>query len=88
MVTVYCPDELPLLDGLGNVHAHCPRIRAATKSVLILAVMNHLTGLLEKDGMLGIKKKKKVIYSQCCNINAFTVIVMLSYACVRHVQEH
>lgn len=86
MVTVYRPDELPLLDGLGNGHAHCPRVRAATKSVLALAVMNHLTGLLEKDGMLGILKKK--LYSQCCNINAFTVIVMLSYACVRHVQEH
>ncbi|XP_062285247.1 DNA polymerase theta [Scomber scombrus] len=52
MVTVYCPEELPLLDGLGNAHAHCPRVRAATKSVLIYAVMNHLTGLLEKDGML------------------------------------
>uniref|UniRef100_A0A671U8P8 DNA polymerase theta n=1 Tax=Sparus aurata TaxID=8175 RepID=A0A671U8P8_SPAAU len=51
MVTVYCPDELPLLDGLGNGHAHCPRVRAATKSVLVLAVMNHLTGLLEKDDM-------------------------------------
>lgn len=53
MVTVYCPEELPLLDGLGNAHAHCPRVRAATKSVLVYAVMKHLTGLLEKDGMLG-----------------------------------
>ncbi|XP_067440675.1 DNA polymerase theta [Thunnus thynnus] len=52
MVTVFCPEELPLLDGLGNAHVHCPRVRAATKSVLIYAVMNHLTGLLEKDGML------------------------------------
>ncbi|KAM8880408.1 DNA polymerase theta isoform 2-T2 [Spinachia spinachia] len=54
MVTVYCPEELLLLDGLGNAHAHCPRVRAATKSVLVLSVMNHLAGLLEKDGMLGI----------------------------------
>uniref|UniRef100_A0A3Q3KVV4 DNA-directed DNA polymerase n=1 Tax=Mastacembelus armatus TaxID=205130 RepID=A0A3Q3KVV4_9TELE len=54
MVTVYCPEELPLLDGLGNMHAHCPRVRAATKSVLVHAVMNHLTGLLEKDGMLDL----------------------------------
>nr|XP_020479864.1 DNA polymerase theta-like isoform X1 [Monopterus albus] len=52
MVTVYCPEELPLVDGL--LHAHCPRVRAATKSVLIHAVMNHLTGLLEKDGMLDL----------------------------------
>ncbi|XP_068607098.1 DNA polymerase theta [Brachionichthys hirsutus] len=52
MVTVYCPDELPLLDGLGNPHAHCPRVRAATMSVLVHAVMSHLSGLLEKDGML------------------------------------
>ncbi|KAI9519125.1 hypothetical protein NQZ68_031397 [Dissostichus eleginoides] len=54
MVTVYCPEELPLLGGLGNPHAHDPRVRAATKSVLVLAVMNHLTGLLEKDGMLDL----------------------------------
>ncbi|XP_070771249.1 DNA polymerase theta [Enoplosus armatus] len=54
MVTVYCPEELPLLDGLGNAHSHCPRVRAATKSVLVHAVMNHLTGLLEKDGMLDL----------------------------------
>ncbi|XP_041642292.1 DNA polymerase theta isoform X2 [Cheilinus undulatus] len=54
MVTVYCPEELLLLDGLGNPHSHCPRVRAATKSVLVLAVMNHLTGLLEKDGMLDV----------------------------------
>uniref|UniRef100_A0A8D0ATP4 DNA polymerase theta n=1 Tax=Sander lucioperca TaxID=283035 RepID=A0A8D0ATP4_SANLU len=54
MVTVYCPEELPLLDGLGNALAHCPRVRAATKSVLIHSVMNHLTGLLEKDGMLDV----------------------------------
>ncbi|XP_018551255.1 LOW QUALITY PROTEIN: DNA polymerase theta [Lates calcarifer] len=54
MVTVYCPEELPLLDGLGSAHAHCPRVRAATKSVLVHAVMNHLTGLLEKDSMLDL----------------------------------
>ncbi|TMS22960.1 DNA polymerase theta [Larimichthys crocea] len=54
MVTVYCPEELPLLVGLGNPHAHCPRVRAASKSVLVHAVMNHLAGLLEKDGMLDL----------------------------------
>ncbi|KAI4832773.1 hypothetical protein KUCAC02_015722 [Chaenocephalus aceratus] len=51
MVAVYCPEELPLLGGLGNPHAHDPRVRAATKSVLVHAVMNHLTGLLEKDDL-------------------------------------
>lgn len=55
MVTVYCPEELQLLDGLGNAHSHCPRVRAATTSVLIHAVMNHLTGMLEKEGTLGIE---------------------------------
>ncbi|XP_029948848.1 DNA polymerase theta-like [Salarias fasciatus] len=54
MVTVYCPEELPLLDGLGNAHSHCPRVRAATESVLVFAVMNHLTGLLETDGTLNL----------------------------------
>nr|XP_019955937.1 PREDICTED: DNA polymerase theta [Paralichthys olivaceus] len=54
MVTVYCPEELPLLEGLGNAHAHCPRVRAATKSVLVHAVMKHVTGLLEQDGMLDL----------------------------------
>ncbi|KAK7929427.1 hypothetical protein WMY93_005822 [Mugilogobius chulae] len=52
MVTVYCPEELPLLEGLGSANAYCPRVRASTESVLLYAVMNHLTGLLEKDGML------------------------------------
>lgn len=55
MVTVYCPEELPLLDGLGSAHAYCPRVRAAVQSVLTHAVMNHLTVLLEKNGMLGIQ---------------------------------
>lgn len=57
MVTVYCPEELPLLDGLGSAHTYCPRVRAATKSVLVHAVMNHLAGLLEKDNTLGITIK-------------------------------
>ncbi|KAM9792728.1 DNA polymerase theta [Neosynchiropus ocellatus] len=52
MVTVYCPQELPLVEGLGNAHVYCPRVRAATTSVLVLAVMNHLSGLLEKDNIL------------------------------------
>ncbi|XP_034713616.1 DNA polymerase theta isoform X2 [Etheostoma cragini] len=60
MVTVYCPEELPLLDGLGNALAHCPRVRAATKSVLIHSVMNHLTGLLEKDGMLDLFRSNEM----------------------------
>uniref|UniRef100_A0A3Q1EPI6 DNA polymerase theta n=1 Tax=Acanthochromis polyacanthus TaxID=80966 RepID=A0A3Q1EPI6_9TELE len=51
MVTVYCPEELSLLEGLGNVHSYCPRVRAASTSVLIYAVMNHLTAMLEKDGL-------------------------------------
>lgn len=55
MVTVYCPEELHLLDGLGNTHSYCPRVRAATESVLIHAVMTRLTSLLEKDGMLGME---------------------------------
>ncbi|XP_055086890.1 DNA polymerase theta [Periophthalmus magnuspinnatus] len=52
MVTVYCPEELPLLEGLGSAHTYCPRVRAATESVLLYALMNHLTGLLEKGGIL------------------------------------
>ncbi|XP_076027231.1 DNA polymerase theta [Genypterus blacodes] len=54
MVTVHCPEELHLLDGLGNAHAYCPRVRAATESVLVHAVMTRLTSLLEKDGMLDL----------------------------------
>ncbi|XP_051940194.1 DNA polymerase theta isoform X1 [Hippocampus zosterae] len=52
MITVYCPEELPLLDGLGNAHAHCPRVRAATTSVLVYTAMNHLNTLLDKEGTL------------------------------------
>ncbi|XP_053712085.1 DNA polymerase theta-like isoform X2 [Synchiropus splendidus] len=52
MVTVYCPEELPLVEGLGNGSVYCPRVRAATTSVLVLAVMNHLSGLLEKVSIL------------------------------------
>lgn len=63
MVTVYCPEELPLLDGLGSAHTHCPRVRAATQSVLVHTVMSHLTGLLEKDGLLGVERKKKLLLS-------------------------
>ncbi|XP_013868724.1 DNA polymerase theta isoform X2 [Austrofundulus limnaeus] len=65
MVTVYCPEELPLLDGLGSGHSHCPRVRAATQSVLIHAVMNHLTELLEKDGTLDLFRNKEMP-SQVC----------------------
>ncbi|XP_008410516.1 DNA polymerase theta isoform X1 [Poecilia reticulata] len=65
MVTVYCPEELPLLDGLGNALSHCPRVRAATKSVLIHAVMNHLSGLLEQDGTLDVFRRIEMP-SQVC----------------------
>lgn len=54
MVTAYCPEELTLLAGLGSAHSHCPRVRASTTSVLAYAVMGHLTGLLEADGVIGI----------------------------------
>ncbi|XP_017263452.1 DNA polymerase theta [Kryptolebias marmoratus] len=65
MVTVYCPEELPLLDGLGNAHLHCPRVRAATESVLAHTVMNHLTGLLEEDGTLDLFRNVEMP-SQVC----------------------
>ncbi|KAM4751261.1 DNA polymerase theta isoform 2-T2 [Anableps anableps] len=65
MVTVYCPEELPLLDGLGNALSHCPRVRAATKSVLIYAVMNHLSGRLEQDGTLDVFRRIEMP-SQVC----------------------
>uniref|UniRef100_A0A667YDA4 DNA polymerase theta n=1 Tax=Myripristis murdjan TaxID=586833 RepID=A0A667YDA4_9TELE len=65
MVTVYCPEELALLDGLGNAHAHCPRVRSATESVLVYAAMNHLNVLLEKDGMLDLFRRMEMP-SQVC----------------------
>lgn len=57
MVTVYCPEEFTLLGGLGSPHTHCPRVRASTTSVLTYAVMSRLTGLLQKDGVLGTEVK-------------------------------
>ncbi|XP_023812203.2 DNA polymerase theta isoform X3 [Oryzias latipes] len=65
MVTVYCPEELALLEGLGNPHSYCPRVRAATSSVLLHTVMNHLTGLLEKDGTLDLFRNVEMP-SQVC----------------------
>uniref|UniRef100_A0A3Q2DDF4 DNA polymerase theta n=1 Tax=Cyprinodon variegatus TaxID=28743 RepID=A0A3Q2DDF4_CYPVA len=65
MVTVYCPEELPLLDGLGNAHSFCPRVRAATKSVLTHALMSHLSGLLEQDGLLDMFRRIEMP-SQVC----------------------
>ncbi|KAM9314831.1 DNA polymerase theta [Pholidichthys leucotaenia] len=65
MVTVYCPQELPLLDGLGNAHSYCPRVRAATKSVLVHTVMNHLTDILQKDGILDLFRRIEMP-SQVC----------------------
>lgn len=86
MVTVYCPEELPLLDGLGNAHMHCPRVRAATKSVLVHAVMSHLTGLLEKDAMLG---KTESTVSHLCGIAAGRTVIITGhhYASIRFFQE-
>lgn len=88
MVTVFCPRELPLLDGLGNAHTYCPRVRAATTSVLVHTVMNHVTGLLEKDGLLGTKSEQLLSFTVlkspfCRNLSG----LMLSL-CVRRVQEH
>lgn len=60
MVTAFCPEELPLLDGLGSAHTHCPRVRAATTSVLVHAVMSHVTGLLEEDGALSTDTRPKL----------------------------
>lgn len=76
MVTVYCPEDLHLLDGLGNAHAYCPRVRAATESVLTHAVMNHLATLLDKDGMLGME----------CNVCTSVVrraVNVVSNSCMR-----
>lgn len=72
MVTVYCPEELPLLEGLGNSHSYCPRVRAATSSVLIHAVMNHLTGLLEEDGTLGTKSRLRAVLKMLHLIKGLT----------------
>ncbi|XP_054607523.2 DNA polymerase theta isoform X2 [Nothobranchius furzeri] len=65
MVTVYCPEDVPLLDGLGNTHSYCPRVRAATQCVLTHTVMTHLTGLLEKDKTLDLFRKIEMP-SQVC----------------------
>ncbi|XP_034043388.1 DNA polymerase theta isoform X2 [Thalassophryne amazonica] len=54
MVTVYCPEELPLLDGFGCAGAQCSRVRAATESVIVYAAMERLTDLLQTDGMLDL----------------------------------
>lgn len=83
MVTVYCPEELPLLDGLGNAHSYCPRVRAATKSVLIHTTMDHLTSLLDTDGLLGTSSwlplrtvvKKKIL-------DSFNTIAHLCQICL------
>ncbi|KAJ3614296.1 hypothetical protein NHX12_017870 [Muraenolepis orangiensis] len=68
MVTVFCPEELALLEGLGegrHAHTFCPRVKAATESVLIHAVMGHLTGLLEKDGMLDLFRRMEMPSQRC-----------------------
>lgn len=84
-MTVYCPEELPLLGGLGNAHAHCPRVRAATKSVLVHAVMNHLTGLLEEDSTLGINRHS---YNISTIVDSGFTVVMFLYVHNRPFQEH
>ncbi|KAK0148333.1 DNA polymerase theta [Merluccius polli] len=68
MVTVYCPEELALLEGLGEgryAHTYCPRVKAATESVLIQATMDHLTGLLVKDGMLDVFRRMEMPSQRC-----------------------
>ncbi|KAM4603375.1 DNA polymerase theta [Polymixia lowei] len=68
MATVYCPEESPLLEGLGegkHAHARCPRVKAATESVLVHAAMDHLAVLLEKDGMLDAFRRVEMP-SQVC----------------------
>lgn len=79
MVTAYCPEELPLLDGLGNAHTYCPRLRAATESVLIYAVMNHLTGQLEKDNMLSMKSTYSVLSRKLRMVNWLYVILLYDF---------
>uniref|UniRef100_A0A3P9AD23 DNA polymerase theta n=1 Tax=Esox lucius TaxID=8010 RepID=A0A3P9AD23_ESOLU len=53
MATCYCPSE-SLLDGHTQSHTHSPRLRAATESVLVYTTMNHLTSLLENNGLLDV----------------------------------
>lgn len=56
VLTCFCPQELDLLEGLGDgrhAHTHSPRLRAATESVLVHAAMEQLNTLLDKDGLLG-----------------------------------
>ncbi|XP_030207307.1 DNA polymerase theta [Gadus morhua] len=68
MVTFYCPAELALLEGLGEgryASTYCPRVKAATESVLIHATMTHLTGLLEEDGMLDVFRRVEMPSQRC-----------------------
>lgn len=83
MVTVYCPEELALLEGLGNPHSYCPRVRAATSSVLLHTVMNHLTSLLEKDGTLGTKSHLRAVPT----IERLFKGLIKSHIHVRFIQE-
>ncbi|XP_062341223.1 DNA polymerase theta-like isoform X2 [Osmerus eperlanus] len=68
VVTCFCPQELDLLEGLGegrHAHTHSPRLRAATESVLVHAAMDQLNTLLEKDGLLDVFRRVEM-RSQVC----------------------
>ncbi|XP_008276657.1 DNA polymerase theta [Stegastes partitus] len=86
MVTVYCPEELALLDGLGNAQSYCPRVRAATKSVLIHAVMNHLTALLEGDGTLDVFRNIEMPSQVCLALLELNGVGFSTEECER--QKH
>ncbi|XP_035992816.1 DNA polymerase theta [Fundulus heteroclitus] len=86
MVTVYCPEELPLLDGLGNAHSHCPRVRAATESVLVHAVMQHLSGLLERDGALDVFRRTEMPSQVCLALLELNGVGFSAEECER--QKH
>lgn len=76
MVTAFCPQELPLLDGLGSPHTHCPRVRAATTSVLVHAVMSHVTGLLEEDGTLSTDTPPKSQNLTCIGADVARLVLV------------
>lgn len=86
MVTAFCPEELPLLDGLGSAHTHCPRVRAATTSVLVHTVMSHVTGLLEEAGALSTETRPKLQNLKCLQASTLTSRVSLCLEFFRSVE--
>lgn len=86
MVTAFCPQELPLLDGLGSLHTHCPRVRAATTSVLVHAVMSHVTGLLEEDGALSTDTQQTELTREYSPLSALTLHVSFHLEFFRSVE--